>query len=165
MMENKKENIDNLLSRFYSPDQAEQIKKDIAQGEQLFDGYRAPQPQENIINNIKLNISRKRRHTGILHVLVKTIAVAAVVLVASYLLLQNTATQKPAVNNIQNSYRAAMTRTDNSITELEKEAQLLGSEVMAVRLGEDNGTNEQLSDSVGNVETEIIDTENFFWKG
>jgi hypothetical protein len=165
MMENKKENIDNLLSRFYSPDQAEQIKKDITQGEQLFDGYRAPQPQENIISNIKLNISRNRRHTGILQVLVKTIAVAAVVLVASYLLLQNTATQKPVGNNVRNGYRAAMTRTDNSITALEKEAELLGSEVMAVRLGEDNGTNEQLTDSVGNVEVEIINTENFFWKG
>jgi hypothetical protein len=165
MMENKKENIDNLLSRFYSPDQAEQIKNDIAQGEQLFDGYRAPEPQENIINNIKLNISRNRRHTGILQVLVKTIAVAAVVLVASYLLLQNSATQKPVGNNVQNSWQAALTRTDNNITALEKEAQLLSGEVMDVRLGEDNGTNGQLSDSVGNVETEIIDTENFFWKG
>jgi hypothetical protein len=165
MTENKKENIDDLLSRFYSPDQAEQIKNDITQGEQLFDGYCAPQPQEYIINRIKLNISRNRKHTGILQVLVKTIAVAAVVLVASYLLLQNTATQKPAVNNTQNIYRAALTRTDNSITALEKEAELLSGEITAVRLGEDNGTNEQLSDSVGNVETEIIDTENSFWKG
>ena len=96
---------------------------------------------------------------------VKTIAVAAVVLVASYLLLHDSAGRKPVGNNIQNSYRAALTRTDNSITALEKEAELLGSEVMAVRLGEDNGTNEQLSDSVGNVETEIIETENSFWKG
>ena len=164
MTENKNENIDNLLSQFFSPEKAEQIKNDIAQGEQLFDGYRAPQPQEYIINRIKLNISRNRRHTGILQVLVKTIAVAAVVLVASYLLLQDSARQNP-VNNSLSTYQAALTQTDNNISTLEKEIELLNGEVIAVRLGEDNGTNGQLSERIGNVETEIIDTENFFWKG
>jgi hypothetical protein len=157
------ENIDNLLSRFYSPDQAEQIKRDIAQGEKLFDEYCAPQLEEKIINNIKLKISHRRKHTAFLSILVKTIAVAAVVVIASYL-LQDGARQKP-VDSTQNSYQAIMTQADNNITALEKEAELLRSELADIRLGEDNGTNEQLTDSVGNVETEIIDTQNFFWKG
>jgi hypothetical protein len=58
-----------------------------------------------------------------------------------------------------------MTQTDNTITALEKEAELLGGELVAVRLGEDNGKSEQINDRIGNVEAEIIDTENFFWKG
>jgi hypothetical protein len=162
MTKNKNENIDNVLSQFYAPDQAEHIKKDIAEGEKLFDEYRAPEPEEKIINNIKLKISHRRRHTALLSVFVKTIAVAAVVLIASYLFVQDNNRPKATENN---SYQAALTRMDNNISALEKEFELLKGEVVAVRLGEDNGTNEQFSERVGNVETEIINTENFFWKG
>ena len=165
MIENKNENIDNVLSRFYAPGQAEQIKKDIAEADRLFEEYPALPLSGETLNNIKLKISRRRKHGAFLSVLVKTIAVAAAVLIASYVLVQDNNRQKAAENNAQNSYQAALTRTDNNISVLEKEIELLNGEVVAVRLGEDNGTNEQLSERIGNVETEIIDTENFFWKG
>jgi hypothetical protein len=169
MTENKKENIDNLLSRFYPTEQAEQIKNDLTETDRLFEKFPAPQVSQKVIDEIKLKIIRKQTRLVFSTVLVKTAAVAAIVIIGAVLLLQNITPQKPT-GHTQNGYEAALWQTDSngtdpSIASLEKEIELLKGEIVAIRLNEDNGTNEQLADSINNVDTEITEIENYFWKG
>lgn len=169
MTKNKKENIDNLLSRFYSTEQAEQIKNDLTETDRLFEKLPAPQVSQKVIDEIKLKISKKQTRLAFSTVLVKTAAVAAIVIIGAVLLLQNINRQEPT-NNIQDGYQAALWQTDSNgtdpgIASLEKEIELLKGELVAIRLNEDNGTNEQLADSINNVDTEITEIENYFWKG
>jgi len=165
MTENKKENVDVLLSKFYSAGEVERIKIDITETDRLFEKFPAPQLSQETIDRIKLQISRKQKRIVFLTILIKTAAVAAVVIIGAVLLLQDTGGKKPADNYAENGYQAALSQVDSSIAALEKEIELLRSELFAVRLNEDNGTNGILAEQVGNVEAEIIDTENFFWKG
>ncbi|MFA5293582.1 MAG: hypothetical protein WC496_11175 [Phycisphaerae bacterium] len=165
MAENKKENIDVLLSKFYSAGEVERIKIDIAETDRLFEKFLAPKISQETVDRIKLQISRKQKRIAFLTIFVKTAAVAAVVIIGAVLLLQDTGGKKPADNYAQNGYQASLSQVDSSIAALEKEIELLRGELFAVRLNEDDGTNGRLAEQVGNVETEIIDTENFFWKG
>ncbi len=165
MTENK-ENINELLLKFYPPDQAEQMGKDIAQADKLFEKFLSPQFSQQAIDKIKLKISRRQNRVAFSGILVRTAAMAAIVIVGAVLMIQNTSPQKSAnTSSVQNSYQAAMSQTDSSITSLEKEIELLRGELCAVRLGEDDGSNGKLAEQIGNVETEIIETENSFWKG
>jgi len=164
MTENKKENIDNLLSRFYTADEIKQIKIDLTEADRLFEKYPAPQVSQEVIEEIKLKISRKQRRAVFSAIIVKTAAVAAIVIFGAILLMQNIDREKP-VSLTQNGYQAALAQMDNNIAVLEKEIELLRDELVTIRLNEDNGTNGQLADAINNVDTEIIETENFFWKG
>jgi cell division protein FtsB len=164
MTENKKENIDNLLSRFYPANEIEQIKIDLKEADRLFEKYPAPQVSQEVIDEIKLKISRRQKRAVFSAIIVKTAAVAAVVIFGTVLLMQNINLEKP-VSRTQNGYQAALVQVDNNIAALEKEIELLRNELVAIRLNENNGTNGQLADSINNIDTEIIETENLFWKG
>ncbi|MBU1259790.1 MAG: hypothetical protein KJ757_06465 [Planctomycetes bacterium] len=164
MTENKKENIDNLLSRFYRADEIEQIKIDLTEADRLFEKYPSPQVSQEVIDEIKSKISRKQRRIAFSSVLVKTAAVAAVVIIGAALLMQNIK-EVPVSHSAQNGYQAALAKVDSNIASLEKEIELLRDELLAIRLNEDDGTNGELADAINNVDTEIIETENLFWKG
>ncbi len=163
MTENKKENIDNLLSRFYRADELEQIKIDLTEGDNLFGKYPAPQVSQEVIDDIKLKIGKKQRRASFSSVLVKTAAAAAIVIIGAVILTQNIE-QRP-VSYTQNGYQAALAKVDNNIASLEKEIALLRDELIAIRLNEDNGTNGRLAEAINNVDAEIIETESLFWKG
>jgi len=164
MTENKNENLDALLAKFYAPDQAEQIKSDLSDADRLFDKFPAPNPSFSVTEEIKRKINRRQKPVVFSAVLIKTASIAAVVLIVSAFLLHNIDIQKP-VEQTQSDSVASLSQVDTTITALEKEMELLSSEVLSVRLNEDTGTNGLLSDRVGNVESEILDTELSFWKG
>ena len=168
---NKNEDIDSLLSKFYSSGEAEQIKNDIAEGDGLFEKFPVPQPSEEMLNHIKLEISRRQRQMTLRKIFACTAATAtaAVILIACYFMLHNTAQQKLPLYT-QNISQETILKADNSesdvkIAAFEKEIELLRGEFVAIRLNEDNGTNGLLTDRVDNIESEIIETENAFWKG
>ncbi|PKL48438.1 MAG: hypothetical protein CVV39_04380 [Planctomycetes bacterium HGW-Planctomycetes-1] len=163
MTEKKKENIDNLLSRFYRADELEQIKIDLTEADRLFEKYPAPQVSQEVIDEIKSKISRRQRRIAYSSVLVKTAAVAAIVIIGAVLLIQNI--EQRSVSRTQNGYEAALAKVDNNIASLEKEIALLRDELIAIRLNEDNGTNGRLAEAINNVDAEIIETESLFWKG
>ncbi|MDD5011538.1 MAG: hypothetical protein PHQ00_05395 [Phycisphaerae bacterium] len=164
MAENKKENIDNLLSRFYRPDELEQIKIDLTEADRLFEKYPAPQVSQEVIDEIKSKISRRQKRIAYSSVLAKTAAAAAAIVIIVAVLLTQNAERRPA-SRTQNGYEATLTKVDNNIASLEKEISLLRDELFSVCLNEDNGTNGQLSEAINNIDTEIIETEGLFWKG
>lgn len=164
MTENKKENIDNLLSQFYQADEIEQIKIDLTETDRLFEKYPALKVSQEVIDEIKLKIGRKQRRAVFSAIIIKTAAVAAVVIISAVLLIQNINREESA-SYTQNDHQATLAQVDNNIASLEKEIEFLRDELAAIRLNEDNGTNGQLADSINNIDTEIIETENLFWKG
>ena len=59
MTDNKNENLDELLARFYDKAQAEQLKNDIKSGDELLASSPVPSPPENLINNIKAEFDKE----------------------------------------------------------------------------------------------------------
>jgi len=164
MTENRNENIDELLAKFFAPGQTEQVKRDLSDAERLFAEFPVPNPSLSVIEEIKQKINRRQKPVAFTAILAKTAVAAAVVVIVSAFLLQDIHREKSAEQS-QNVSTASLTQVDTTIAALEKEAELLSGEFRAVSLNEDNGTSSLLSDSVGNVENEILDTELSFWKG
>jgi hypothetical protein len=165
---NKNDNLDRLLSKFYSAKQAEEMKKDFADADEFFEKFSAPKPSEQTIMEIKNKISAgllTQKHITWPAILVKTAAVAVILITAAVLInIRNKPTNnqiaetRPDIEKIQ-----LIDETDISV--FETELQLLRSELLAINYGETNGTNGSLSDSVEDAELEIIETDNTFWKG
>jgi hypothetical protein len=164
---NKNENIDNLLRKFYSPDQAEEIKNDFASADALFEKFPAPKPSRQTTVKIEQKIVqqlKKRKHTSWKIVLVKTAAVAASVVIISAVMLLNY-NRKDSTPYAKDKQQASLWQSDTDISTFEAEINQLENELLAINLGEENGTNGVLTDRVEQVELEIIETENTFWKG
>jgi mannitol-specific phosphotransferase system IIBC component len=169
---NKNENIDRLLSKFFPPDQTEQIKTDFASADALFEKFPAPNPSPQTIAEIKQKIAAKLRTPNRISwtgVLVKTASVAAIIVIVSAVMLLNfnrkDSTQY-AKDRQQTSLRQSEgTGPNTDIPTFEAELEQLKSELLAINLGEENTTNGTLVDQIEQLELEIIETENTFWKG
>jgi hypothetical protein len=165
---NTNDNLDRLLSKFYSADQAEEMKKDFAEADGLFEKFSAPKPSEQTIAEIKNRIAvglSAQEHINWPAVLAKTAAVAAIIITAAVLM---TISSKPTDNQIaktQPDIQKIQLIDETDISVFETEIQHLRSELLAISYGEGNGTNGSLSDSVEEAELEIIETDNTFWKG
>ncbi|MGB8225359.1 MAG: hypothetical protein WCE45_00635 [Sedimentisphaerales bacterium] len=167
MTEFKNENIDELLAKFFSPDQAEQIKNDFAAGDESFEKFPAPNPPPQILAEIKQRIAQQlenRNRISWTTVLAKTAAVAAIVVIASAVMLLNFS-QKDSTQYTNDNQQASLLQSDTDISAFEAEITQLKNELLAINLGEETGTNGILTDRVEQVELEIIETENAFWKG
>jgi hypothetical protein len=169
---NKNENIDNLLSKFYPPEQAKQIKNDFASADALFEKFSAPNPSPQTIAQIKQKIDQQLKNRNRIHwtaIFVKTASVAAIVIIISAVTLLNfnrkNLTQYAEVNQQSASLQNDEKNFGADISLFSKELEQLNSELVAINLGEDNGTNGILTNQVDQVELEIIETENTFWKG
>lgn len=166
--ENTNDNLDRLLSKFYSADQTEEMKKDFANADRLFEKFPAPKPSEQTITEIKNRIAVRlsaQKHINWPAVLVKTVAVAAILITTAVLM---TISSKPAKNQIaqtQPDIEKIQLIDETDISAFETELQQLQSDLLAINYGETNGTNGSLSDSVEQAELEIIETDNTFWKG
>jgi mannitol-specific phosphotransferase system IIBC component len=169
---NKNENIDDLLSKFYSPDQAKQAKNDFVFADVLFEKSPAPNPSPQTIAQIKQKIDQrleKRSRTHWTVVFVKTASVAAIVVIVSAVMLLNF-NQKEPIQHIEADQQSASLQNyeknfEADLSLFSKELEQLNSELVAISLGENNGTNGILTNQVDQVEIEIIEAENTFWKG
>lgn len=175
MTESKNENIDELLAKFFSPDQTEQIKNDFAAGDELFEKFSAPNPSPQILAEIKQRTAQQLENRNRISplwdalrhwttVLAKTAAVAAIVVIVSAVMLLNSS-QKNSIRYTNDKQQASLLQFDTDISAFEAEITQLKNELSAINLGEETGTNGILTDRVEQVELEIIETENTFWKG
>ena len=164
--ENKK--IDELLAKFFSPDQAEQIKNDFVSADALFEKFPAPAPSQQRLADIKQKIAHRLENQNRISwtaVLLKTAAVAAIIVIASAVVLLNF-NQKKLTQSTQNTQQTSVWQnTDTSISSFETEIEQFKNELLTINFGEENGTNGILTDRVEQLELETIETENTFWKG
>jgi hypothetical protein len=162
---NKSENFDELLAKFFSTSQAGQIKDDFSFVDGAFKKFPTAKPAEQTIEEIKRNIAVKlssRKHINWPRVILQTAAVAAIVIAAAVLTLPdksaNNDTAKTQGQDIQ-------LVSETNISLYEAEFTQLKNELLTLNYGEENGTNGMLLDLTEQVEVEIIETDNTFWKG
>lgn len=163
---NKKENLDNLLAKFYSTSEVEQVKADFSFADEAFVKFPAAQPAKQTIDEIKRKIAVKlltRKHINWPRVILQTAAVAAVVIAAAVLTLPNKSTNNNGTAKTQGQDIQLVSETDISL--YEAEIAQLNNELLTLNYGEENGTNGILLDLTEQVEVEIIETDNTFWKG
>jgi len=166
MTEFKNKNIGELLSKFFPPDHAEQIKNDFASGDALFEKFPAPNPSQQTLTDIKQKITRQLENQKRIRwtaVLVKTAVAAAIITIASAVILLNFNQKKPN-QYTKNEHQATLWQNEE-ISTFDAEIEQLNSELLAINLGEETGANGILTDRVDQLELEIIETENTFWKG
>jgi len=152
MSENKNENLDLT-----------ELKKDSLEIDELFNKFPAPTPSPALVDDIKRRINSRSQRISIPKVIFKTAVVAAVV-VLTWSFMFDGFNRKNSVENIGESSGSVFSQADESLSEFEKEIDLLRSEFFSVCLNEEN-TNGLLTDTVTTVESQIIETDSSFWKG
>ncbi|MCE5341788.1 MAG: hypothetical protein LLF92_11790 [Planctomycetaceae bacterium] len=140
-----------------------ELKKDSQEIDELFERFPAPEPSPALVDDIKRRIYSKKQRIGIPALILKTASVAAVLLFAWFFVFDDTNTKKP-VASISESSNSVFAQADESISEFEKDIELLRSEFLSVCLNEDS-SGSLMSDSVTTLESEIIETDYSFWKG
>jgi hypothetical protein len=167
-MNNEQENLRELLSKFYSADETEQVQEDIVRGEQIIGDNHAPEPDAELIADIKTRVSDKlaeREHHWAGRYARIAMAVAAVVAIGFGLFLMHS--HKPvgpgevmaASGGIWES--EDLTVDDASLAILVEDIEAIEDEVVALMLGE-NGTE---GISIDELEIELLEISDDFWKG
>ncbi|MHB0946598.1 MAG: hypothetical protein ACYC3B_05470 [Sedimentisphaerales bacterium] len=163
---NKNENLDGLLAKFFLASEAKQVKDDFSFVDGAFEKFPAAKPAEQTIEEIKrkiaVKLSTQKHSISWPRVILQTAAVAAVVIAVAVL----TWPDKPAgsiATKTQGQGIQLVSETDISL--YEAEIAQLNSELLTLNYGEENGTNGRLLDLTEQVEVEIIETDNTFWKG
>jgi hypothetical protein len=140
-----------------------ELKKDSQAIDELFARFPVPEPGSALVDDIKRRINSQRRRISIPQLIIKTASVAAVVLLTWFFVFDDTHTKKP-VADVDESSSSVFAQADASISAIEKDIDLLQSEYLSVCLNEDC-SGSLFSDSVTNLESEIIETDYSFWKG
>ncbi len=148
------ENLDELISRFYSPPDAEQVKKDIEIGDKIMDLYPADALDEKVKEQIKADITDelKRRNIYLLfgRRAAQAAAVAAAVIVIAF-----------AVLNL--IVGKSETRTENrqeqiQTSQLESELEIIEQIVIASKITA-NGNGSDIFDEFDYLELELAAAE------
>jgi hypothetical protein len=168
-MNNEKENLRDLLRKFYDEAEAAQVEDDIVRGERLLAENAPPRPRESTVSSIKLLVSgelaaRHRRSVGVF--VGAGLTAAAVILIAVGLFLirqeqqwQNTTPEQVASQNVWEAEDFMV--DDPNMAILAADVNALADEVLAMQLGE-NGSE---GTSLDELEIEWLETDSDFWKG
>ena len=167
-MNNEQENLRDLLSKFYSADEAEQVQEDIVHGEQIIGDNTAPDPDAELIADIKTCVSDKlaeREHHWAGRYARIAMAAAAVVAIGFGLFLMHSHTPvgpgevTAASGGIWES--EDLTVDDATLAILVEDIEAIKDEIVSLILGE-NGTE---GISVDEFEIELLEISDDFWKG
>jgi len=167
------DNLKDLFEKFLDSEQAERNAEDIRKGEEILREHAAPEPDGEVIADIKAEVarellSRERRVTK--QVVYKVAAVAAAFLilaVVSVKLFEKdtgergkvvTASMLPSV--LWDSEDIAADDVDLAI--LTAEIEEIESEALALELGENGGNG--LAE-LAELEMELMEIDSDFWKG
>jgi hypothetical protein len=170
MNDSTKENLNELLAGFMNTDMAGQAAQDIEKGDQLLRNFPAPQPADNVIAGIKLQMAtavRRRHRVAIQHRIWATVGVAAAIVLVSVASLklfeQKPAEQTPAHYAVVIPDRVwDGSDITSDISVLSAELDSLEKEITSTSVDE-VGDNSNLS--VGDLEMELIETGGNLWKG
>lgn len=168
-MNDKNENLDELLSDFYDQHQSSEFKNDLNSFQDLLDANTAPRPSLQTIDKIKsaiankLVLSQKRRRYNF----VRKFAIAAVVLmiaIAGVKMVnrrpdgQIAEEGKAFAGNIFDEQQFSQTE----IAVLTREVEQIEDSMLTIRLDE---FDTYQSDSLFEIETELTEINGDFWKG
>ena len=173
MNNRNKEDLKELFEKFLASEEAERAGDDLQKVEQILSEHPAPQPDDTLLADIKMNISRalvRSKVNVFRRRIYRAAAVAAAVIILAVISVK---VVEKAGDEPQRVITASMipaaiwesedfAEDDAEIAMLAAEIEQIESEILALRLGE-NGGNGDIS--VTEVEMELVETNSDFWKG
>lgn len=171
MNEKDQENLKDLFERFAESEEAASAADDIQQGEQVFRENPAPQPSEELIADIKAQVTRqlaRKKVSFFNRITVKRAAVAAVLVIVGAIGVKlirpgPDVTTKPVAHIPAEIWNTNdITADDTQLASLIAEIEELEGLELALRLGE-NGANGYAD--LDELEMEYVDINGDFWKG
>jgi hypothetical protein len=174
MKKQNDENLEELLGKFLGTEEARKAAGEIRQGEELFARHPAPELDERQIASIKAQISARLSKPG------KTISTARVFKIAGLaaaiiilgwvvVLFFELSRPEPRIERtvaVEGTYGTWSdwdeADADDEITGLTEEIDQIENSIFALRLGEQDGANGAV---LADIETEMVEIDNFFWKG
>jgi hypothetical protein len=154
------ENLKKLLKDFYDEEQSLDFIHSMEFAEKILSSTKEPAPSQRVIDSIKRRIAKGRNHQ-----LRWELSAAAAVLIITALSAVKIFNEKSA--GYQGTITATQWKSSNlSIDDKDFFAINNGiDDVSEQMLTFDNESNNELSNSVVDLETDMIDLENNFWKG
>ncbi|MEN6385408.1 MAG: hypothetical protein ABFD79_09430 [Phycisphaerales bacterium] len=138
-----------------------ELKKVSQEIDNLFEKFPAPAPAPALVDDIKRRLQSQKQRISVTKLILKTAAVAAVIIIAWSLVFEDFIREN---TDSKASSLSVFSNEDDGISEFEKEFSLLRSEYFTLCLNEDS-SNSVLTDSITNLEGDIIETDTSFWKG
>jgi len=167
------ENLEELFEKLVGSKQAEQAVEDIQKGERILRGHPAPEPDDELIANIKAEIAASLQHKkkhAFRRVVYKTAAVAAAFILVAVISVklfekgkgkpERLAVVSTIPKAVWESERLADDSADSAT--LIAEVKQIESDLLAMQLGENGGNGYE---AVTEVEMELIEINSDFWKG
>jgi hypothetical protein len=154
------ENLKELLKKFYDEEHSMEFIHNMEFAEKILSATREPAPSREVIENIKRRISK-----GNSYKLYWELSAAAAILIIITLSAVNIFRDEPA------HYQGTITSTqwessnfsidDNEFFAINNSIEDVSEQMLT--LSEEN--NNELANSIVELETDMIDLENNFWKG
>ncbi len=186
-MKPENEKLDQLISRLYEDETAEQVRREIEAGDALFDSYEVQGPDDavmvKIADRMEQALVKRKSRKGLWYMFASA---AAVIVFAFGLLLFSAGPGEPPAGNEEMAVRTAVEMeadfwTGDSLNEnvqfaaltreiedIEKSLALLSrGESIATQTSFDtlDYTDENENYGLTELEIEIVDTTESFWKG
>ena len=188
MKNRKDENLEELMGRFLGREEARRAAGEIKEGEKLFASNPAPEPGKQLIENIKGRVSARLSKPRAMRTGYKIAVVAAAVIVWGWIGIRFYVISRPengmertvAVDTTSTSVSTNMVAsldqapaediwsdwdeddTDAEITSIGEEIESIEGSIFALRLGEQDIENGEI---LTDVEIEMLEIDNSFWKG
>ncbi len=170
-MNNKNENLKELLNKFFSEAEAARAEEDILRGEQIIADNPAPQPDARVISNIKARVRSelaKREKRGVFTYLRATMTAAAAVLIIGVILFMIHPAEERSLPTVaegtipQGIWESEDLMDDDvELAMLAANIDAVEEEVLALRFGD--GSDEMIN--LDEVEIEVLEISEDFWKG
>ena len=188
-MENRRdENLEELMGKFLGREEARKAAGEIERGEKLFASNPAPEPDEQLMENIREQVSARLSRPRVIRRGYKIAVVAAAVIVWGWMGVRFFVMGRPgneiertvAVNTTSTAASTEMVAsldqtpaddiwgnwdkddTDAEITSIDEEIESIEGSILALRLDEQDIENGEI---FADVEIEMVEIDNSFWKG
>ncbi len=162
-MENlEKENLRKLLAGLMDKAAAGQMLDDIEKGDEILAGFRAPEPNEQVLAEIKKNVAaalRQKRINAFKKQILVTAAAAAMILVSVLAIVRYS--NQPGIPTRMIAASVWEGGDDADVTVLRDEIENIQSELWGGQFDDSGNTNIRVDD----LENELIEINGDMWKG
>ena len=169
MIENK-ENLEELLSNFYSSSEVSQVNRDIESGDEIFRSNPAPGPDEQLLvtikNRIAVDLARDERNRIVFLTIGKAAAVAAVVIVTALIGLMfslHESSDMPVL--AKHIWQDNTLEADPQLLTLKVQVDEIAEQIRQIRLDELDEDDDVDTIQWEIEEMEMVANNTDFWKG
>ena len=169
-MSENKENLDELLTDFFDPAEALQVKRDIELGDEIFIRNPAPVPDEQLLVAIKTNIAvdlaRNKRKRVVFLTIGKVATVAAVFIVTALIGLMFFVHDSSDMSTLaKNIWQDDAFVADEELLALKTQVDEIADEIRQIRLDELDEDYDVDTIQWEIEEMEMVANNTDFWKG